>query len=220
MENKLPWIIVAITIFFSCVSESAQLRRQLQSPEPEVRADAAKRLGELRDKEAVPQLIALVRDTVPVVRFEAVLALGRIGAREAVKPIFEVAKGDKRDDVAMAATKALADIGSSATDPLIKLLTSPRPVVRMTAARGLGRLHAFKAVEPLIHLLRDRDPNVRRAAIAALRRIGDPKGMEAIAQLIASPDRTTEESAEEALSGRGYEEQLNEIRQLLRSFRR
>lgn len=211
---------VAITIFFACVSETTTLRGQLNSPDPVVRANAAKRLGELRDKEAVPHLVKLLKDTVPMVRFEAILALGKVGDREAIQPIFEVAKGDKREDVAMAATKALADIGNSATDPLIKLLTSHRAVVRMTAARGLGRLRISPAVEPLIRLLGDRDPNVRRAAISALRRIGDPKGMEAIARMVTSPDRTTEESAEEALSGRGYEEQLEEVRRLLRSFRR
>ncbi len=218
--KRLILFSVVIGVGFACVSEVVSLRRQLNSPDPQVRADAAKRLGELRDRVAVPKLVTLLKDSVPLARFEAALALGKIGAPEAVEPLFEIANRDEREDVALAGTKALGDIGPKATEALIRLLGSPRAVVRLTAARGLGRMRAVAAVERLIQLLDDGDRNVRKAAISALRRIGDQRGMEAITRKLASPDQEIAAEAEEGLSGRGYQEQIEELRQLLRYYQR
>jgi HEAT repeat protein len=209
---------IGVLFVFTCVSESVRLRQQLNSADPAIRADACERLGQLRDKKAAPLLIKLLQDTVPAVRFSAALALGNIGSAEAVAPLTRAIENEPREDVAMAMTRALADLGPPAIEPLIKLTGSIKPLVRMTACRGLGRIGAHQAVEPLVRRIDDPDPNVRRAAIFALRRIGDERGLEAIARRVQSPDWRTEENAEQALSGRGYEEQLERIRQILRRF--
>lgn len=201
-----------------CVSEASRLRQQLNSPDPQIRANACERVGQLKDRTAVLVLIKLLQDTCPIVRFNAALALGDIGDTAAAGALTQAIVPEPRDDVAMAMAKALADLGPPAIPALIKLTNSTKPVVRMTACWELGRIGAHQAVEPLIRRLDDHDPNVRRAAIFALRRIGDERGLEAIARQVQSPDWRTEESAEQALSGRGYEQQLQRARQLLRRF--
>lgn len=209
-----------ITLLIFCTSEIARLHRQLSAREPQKRAAAAKRLGELHDQNSLPLLLPLLNDSSPEVRFEVALALGKIGNPDAITSLAEAIKTEPREDVAMVMTKSLGNLGPAAIDPLINLTVTSRPLVRMTACRALGRIGSHRAVDPLIRRLDDPDPNVRKTAIIALRRIGDPKGMEAIARKITSPDRTTEQTAEEALSGRGYDEQLDQIRHLLRTLRR
>ncbi len=220
MPENWRKLTLAIILLFACVSETARLRRQLTSSDPELRAQAAKRLGELKDKPSVPLLLTLLEDSMPAVRFEAGLALGNIGGPQAIEPLFDAIQKEPQEDIAMAFTKALGDLGAKALDRLIILTSAPRRLVRMTACRALGRIGSNKAVDPLIQRLNDPDPQVRKAAISALRRIGDPKGMDAIARKLASPDYTTEQAAEQALSGSGYEEQMDEIRSILRRLNR
>jgi len=213
-------LLLATLLILACQSETARLRKQLTSLDPELRADAAKRLGELKDKPSVPLLLNLLKDSVPVVRFEAGLALGKIGAKQAIEPLFNAITKEPQEDIAMAFTKALGDLGVDALDYLITLISAPRRLVRITACQALGKIGANKAVDPLIGRLNDPDPQVRKAAISALRRIGDPKGMAAIERKLASPDYTTQQAAEQALSGPGYEQQLDEIRSILRRLNR
>jgi len=220
VKGKYSLLIIIALLVVICDSETARLRRALGSFEPDVRATACKRLGELKDKNSVALLIKLLTDSVPVVRFNAALALGNIGDKSAIEPLGRTAKRESLSDVAMAMTKALADFGPPAIPVLIELLSSPLPAVRLTACQGLGRIRAHQAVDVLIRRLDDPDRLVRRAAIFALRRIGDRRGLEAITHKLAGSDRDAEADAEEALSGRGYDEQLERARQLLRSFRR
>lgn len=183
------------------------------------RAKACERLGQLKDKNAVPLLIELLADTIPLVRLNAALALAKIKDETALPHLAQRAEKEPQDEVRMAMVRALADFGQGGIAPLIELTNSLNPLVRKAACQGLGRIGGHQAVEPLIRHLDDPDFNVRRAAIIALRRIGDPRGLEAIARRVQSPDPATEEAAAEALSGRGYEEQLNRIKHLLRQFR-
>ncbi|MGQ9677972.1 MAG: HEAT repeat domain-containing protein [bacterium] len=216
------WRQVFLTVFFllACSSETTRLHKQLLAPDAELRARAAKRLGELKDKTALPLLINLLKDSLPVVRFEAGLALGKIGDPGAIEPLFNAVKRENHEEIAILFTRALGNFGAKALDPLINLTSSPLGVVRKTACQSLGRIGSNKAVDPLVRCLDDRDPQVRKAAILALRKIGDHRGMEAIARKIATPDYTTEQAAEDALSGRGYEESIDQIRSLLNQFNR
>jgi len=214
----LTGVILAAWIATGCVSEAARARKGLQSPDPDVRAQSAEKLGRLRDREAVPRLIALLEDSIPAVRFEAALALGRIGDQRAVEPLAQAAGQEPRDDIAVAEVKSLTDLGPAAIEPLLRLTSAAKPFVRAMACRGLGQLRATKAVDPLIRLLDDRNGVVRRSAIRALRTIGDARGLEAIMQKVSEPNPEVESEAIDALSGPGYEEELNRVRGLLRRF--
>ncbi|MEO0086120.1 MAG: HEAT repeat domain-containing protein [candidate division WOR-3 bacterium] len=220
MRTRWLRFAAAMLMLAACVSAVARARAGLKSDDPRTRAESARFLGEQRDKVAVPELCRLAQDSFAEVRFEVAIALGRIGDKRAVEPLFEACRAETRDDVASAQVKGLTDLGGPAIGALVELLGSPRPVVRTMAASGLGRLRANQGVERLIWLLDDRVVMVRKAAARALRRIGDPRGLDALARQIESPDRETELNAEEELSGRGYDEQLDQLRALLRHGQR
>jgi HEAT repeat protein len=219
MLGKIGLLILLLVVPDSCKNEVQRLRRDLSSPSPEVRAYAARRLGELRDRNSVPLLIRALNDSALIVSFEAALALGKIRDRSALIPLRELAGAGGKQDLAIAATKAIADFGLDGRDYLIELLDSPNPLIRLIACQGLGQIGANQAVEPLIRKLDDTDPLVRKAALRALRRIGDPRGMEAIIRKISSPDRITEQSVEEVLSGEGYPRDWEQFQPILRKLR-
>ncbi len=64
----------------------------LQDNDPEIRAQAAKWLGDIRYKEAGDKLIPLLKDTDSRARFFAAEALGRIMYEPAINPIIEILK--------------------------------------------------------------------------------------------------------------------------------
>lgn len=64
---------------------AVQVRRELFSPNPELRYEAARACGELQLTEAVPELEELVDDADPEVQEAALWALGQIGGDRARK---------------------------------------------------------------------------------------------------------------------------------------
>jgi HEAT repeat protein len=74
--------------------------KELGSPHPQLRFEAARACGELEAMEAVPRLIELLRDDDSEVRLCAAVALGKIGgpeAREALEQCLESADESMRE---------------------------------------------------------------------------------------------------------------------------
>jgi HEAT repeat protein len=205
-----------VLLLASCGSKLPKLRTQLNDPDPDKKIAAIQALVDAKDTASVPLIIALLQDTVPDVRKEAAMGLGKIGDRRACQPLADFYDKEKVEDVQDAGIRALVRLGRYSVEPLIGLLSSIRPVVRSGAARALGKLQARRAVDPLISLLRDRNQDVRMDAIFALRQIGDERGRDAIASVVQDTNPDIEGAAERALSGEGYQEQLNKAKRVVR----
>jgi HEAT repeat protein len=167
-----------------------------------VRGQAAEALGELRDAEAVPYLIAAlkIRDLAPHTRSpawsagQAAEALGKIGDPRAIPALlpllgsrdcFQASQfGGTHSPLGAEAAKALGKL-SGAAEPLMQLLDSRAPRVRVDAAKALGVMKEQRAVPLLLRCLSNDkalqaetwwlfdDTNPNRAAIKALGEIGD-----------------------------------------------
>jgi HEAT repeat protein len=136
-------------------------------------------------KPAVKPLIADLSADDPLVRRQAVDALGRIGDRRAVVPLIETLR-DGDSLVRGHAVEALGRLKDPrAVAPLIVILRSKEqpPHVRMSAAEALGTIGDPSAVEPLILALLDAYWGVRSRAAQALGRLKDPR---AVAPLIGA----------------------------------
>jgi len=214
--KNLPVLLAAILFLAACSDPVARARENLASDDPEVRAAAARYLSEKRDKEAAPRLVRMLDDEDVGVREAVVRALGNIGAREAAQPLAELYSKEDDRDVRLAASRAMASIGTPSVEPLVGILASPRPEVRAGAARILGRIGSQRAVDPLIRLIDDPDADVRKAAIHSLRSIGGSRALDAIARAVQDRDRDVESAAEDELGGRGYEGQLDRARRFVR----
>lgn len=68
--------------------------QELDSPDPQIRYEAARASGELEVKAAVPRLIELLHDADREVQSAAITALGQIGGKEARRALIELIQGD------------------------------------------------------------------------------------------------------------------------------
>jgi quinoprotein glucose dehydrogenase len=112
----------------------------LQDNDSEIRAQAAKWLGDIRYKKAGNNLIPLLKDTFSRARFFAAEALGRIAFEPAINPIIEMLKANNDEDTYLrhAGSLALARIGKA--EPIIALSTSPSRALRIAAVVALRRM--------------------------------------------------------------------------------
>ncbi len=137
-----------------------------------IRGEAAGLLGTFKDPRAVGPLLSLLRDQDRSVREAAIDALRSIGA-PAVDAVgtYLTAPDLSVQESASAILAAIAD--ERVLVPLIASLHSEDWIVRMHAAKALGRVRNAGAIEPLIPLLQDKVKAVREEAAAALAAIGD-----------------------------------------------
>jgi HEAT repeat protein len=121
-------------------TRSADILPFLSDTESEVRAQAAKLLGDVRHAPASPLLLPLLEDESSRVRFFATEALGRIGHSSAVEPILQMLEENDDRDVYLrhGGAIALARIGES--EPLARLSVHPSRAVRIAAVVALRRM--------------------------------------------------------------------------------
>lgn len=118
----------------------AQLLKNLNSGKTDVRIQAIKKLGKLKDKKAVAPLIKLFKDKDPIVAWEAVKALGQIRDKRATGPLIKLLSG-KYWDMRWAAVNALGNIRDKrAAQPLQNALDDDHQFVRSAAERALRKL--------------------------------------------------------------------------------
>jgi HEAT repeat protein len=162
-------------------SAVADLQKALGDQVLEVRIDAIAALAEIgsASKPVVPDLTALLSDEeLPALRQSAAYALGRIGsdAKSAAPALHRMAASRSNIERTVAAW-ALVQIAPDAENvkmaiPLLiqALEKSPRPEVRIEAARALGQIGSGSA--PVAAALKaasnDSDAAVRKAAEEAL----------------------------------------------------
>lgn len=136
----------------------------LQDPDYEIRAQAAKMLGDNRYKPAADALIPLLGDEQPRVRFFATEALGRMEWLPAFDGIIRMLEANSDEDVYLrhGGAIALARIGDE--DALEGLSEHPSRAVRVAAVVALRRLES----PGVVRFLEDSDEYVVTNAARAI----------------------------------------------------
>jgi aryl-alcohol dehydrogenase-like predicted oxidoreductase len=148
------------------LDESAQVRREaveavdttalpgryalrqalLADEDAEVRASAARRLGDARDRRFTAALIEALFDPMPSVRDRAWRALARLGAGELLPQVDRAIREEPVWWVRRAAIRAAASVaGSGALELLLRALEDPFWRVRNAAVQALGWLGETEA---------------------------------------------------------------------------
>jgi quinoprotein glucose dehydrogenase len=114
----------------------------LGATDAEVRAQAAKMIGDVRYAAVAGDLVPLLRDPAARPRFFAAEALGRIAHRPAVQPLIAMLEANDDRDVYLrhAATLALARIGD--VEPVAALAAHPSRALRIAAVVALRRMRS------------------------------------------------------------------------------
>ncbi|NUQ62777.1 MAG: HEAT repeat domain-containing protein [Pirellulales bacterium] len=143
--------------------------------------------GRRLDREAVPDLLELLKVPNTHVTIHAIQALRSIGDRAAVPALIEILRTSPEAILQNNALLALEDLRDRKAVPvLIELLGDPDASLRQQCARVLGVFRAEESVPALARLLSDKTKpadNIHRVdemAEKALRRIGTREAIDAI----------------------------------------
>ncbi len=167
------------------------------------RAGAARALGKLGVVDAVPLLVAVMRDPqedARSVKQAAARALGELRAPEAIPLLMK--ELETRDEWA---SPRLADIlvsfGETAVPQLLEsLVDEAHANSRAWAAQVLGKIGSQRAVAPLLQRLHDRSEQVRMAVAEALGALGDRRATNELVQIaLRDPVGTVRAEAARAL---------------------
>lgn len=140
---------------------TAALVGLLKSPDPELRAQAAKALGETPIKDA-SRLIAALEDTSDRVRFFAALSLGRLRIKEAFEPLLTLAlHAADRNDPYLRHAAVIGLSGCASEQELLTLSGHALPGMRLSS---LLTLHRLKHTG-VNRFLFDHSPSIRQEAI-------------------------------------------------------
>ena len=136
----------------------------LDDSDAEVRAQAAKVLGDRRCVNAYEGLIKLLNDASPRTRFFAAMSLGKLGRREALPAIYAMLRENADQDPYLrhAGVMALTWIGD--TDALPAAAKASSSAVRMAALLAMRRLHR----DEIAVFLNDTDPAIVLEAARAI----------------------------------------------------
>lgn len=183
----------------------------LKDNDPEIQAQAAKWLGDIRYTKAGKELIANLTHENARVRFFSAEALGRAKNQDAIQPLIALLESNNDEDAYLrhAATYALSQIGK--IEPLAALSSHPSKAVRLGAVLALRRLESPE----LAKFLNDSDEYI---VTETARAIHDDFSVEAalpaLGALLSSTTFQNEPLIRRAISANqrvGKEENLNHL---------
>jgi len=182
-------------------TEHAVLINLLQDADSEIRAQAAKVLGDANTTAATEKLLPLLADKNPRAQLYAAQALGRIRAESAIAPLVDMLEANNEQDVYLrhAGAIALGRIGNQ--EALGKLATHPSEAVRIAAVVALKQMES----PALALFLNDKSEFV---VTNAARAINDDNlvvdALPALAKLIDQPVFTNEALLRRAINANVY----------------
>ena len=156
---------------------SDALRNALTDSDAEVRAAAAKALGDARDKSAAAAITALLSDAEPRVSFQAAMATGKLAHREALPEVWKLIAA-AGDDPYLRHAGVMALVGTGDIENIVATAASGNPAARMAAVLALRRLER----QEVARFLADSDSRVK---VEAARAIYDVPIAAALPQLAA-----------------------------------
>ncbi|MEX0685306.1 MAG: HEAT repeat domain-containing protein [Balneolales bacterium] len=136
----------------------------LKDADSEIRAQAAKMLGDVSYKPASEFLMPLLKDGNSRVRFFATEALGRIGYAQALNPIIEMLEANDDQDVYLRHGGAIALERIGDDKAIAELANHPSRAVRIAAVVALKRLESPE----IISFLKDDDEFIVTNAARAI----------------------------------------------------
>ncbi|VTR95451.1 heme-binding protein : Membrane-bound dehydrogenase domain protein OS=Pirellula staleyi (strain ATCC 27377 / DSM 6068 / ICPB 4128) GN=Psta_0686 PE=4 SV=1: GSDH: HEAT_2: Cytochrom_C [Gemmata massiliana] len=173
---------------------------RLTDADDEVRAQAAKLVGDVGSVSAAATLVERLTDANPRVRFFAAQSLGKLKHKPAVGPLFDVLKANKDEDafIRHACVAALTRIADA--DSVVARSGDPSAAVRMAVVLVQRKL----ADQRVAKLLADADPLVRTEAARAIHDLPMddllPPLAAQLAKLVASPIADSDALARRAIN--------------------
>ncbi|MCG8555551.1 MAG: sulfatase-like hydrolase/transferase [Proteobacteria bacterium] len=150
----------------------------------ELRVEASRILGRLRDQGARASLLVAMKSSNPDLSAEASIALGRLGDEAAGVRLRQLVHAEEPTLRTRAAVSLAVLRDTAAVPGLIDALwLAPTSYEREDAVRWLGRLGDPDALEPLLTLLPD--VRLRYLVVVALGQLGDHRAYDALVDVLS-----------------------------------
>lgn len=149
----------------------------LTDPEFEIRAQAAKVLGEEAHTSAATQIVPLLKDKNLRVRFHAAIALGQLDYHPAIDPLFEMLRENADKDAYLRHAGVMGLYLISDNAGLLKHAKDSSPAVRRAIVLVLRRLRDPRIAE----FLHDADSTIFAEAARAINDVPIPDAMHELA---------------------------------------
>ena len=163
-----------------------QLRKSIDAPNPEERAEAIRTIADLRDQRGTPAMLELLTYEQPSVRAAAARGLGHLERKEARKQI-EQLLNDPIPPVRESAASALADLGGNESVPaLTRGLRDGAFTVRAAVVAALLQLgQPYETVASAVReLMQQSDTGARSSAAFALGKATEANAAGAVQMLV------------------------------------
>ena len=154
-----------------------------KDPDPEIRAQLARVCGDAKFAVSESALVQLCKDSKPRVRSLAAIAVGRLKAKSAVGPLFEVLAENADADPTLRHAAVMGLIGTCDVETLIAARKRSSHQERMGAVLALRRLEHPGIAE----FLNDPEPLIVLEAARAIHDVPIPRAMPALAAMISQP---------------------------------
>ncbi len=176
----------------------------LESPNWEIRIQAARGLAKVKSERAIPQLVHMLLTDTPWVAAriaDQLVAYGPIAVPFLMENVRDEHRGHLVDPrILAAAVRILGMIGDLRAAPVIqRLLDHPEPEVRIAAASALGSAGTGNSIPLLLEALEDAAWQVRAASASALAAFSDPAATEPVARLLTDRSWWVRQNAAAAL---------------------
>lgn len=135
-----------------------------QDDDPEIRAQAAKVAGDGKLHEAQSELINLLRDISPRVRFFAALGLGKLGRPDALEPIFQMIRENSDHDLFVRHAGIMALVWINDMNAIISAAKDSSSSVRLASLLAMRRLNRPE----IAMFLYDSQPQIVLEAVRAI----------------------------------------------------
>ncbi len=185
----------------------------LEDDDEEVRAAAARALGQISCPRSVDLLIACLKNEGRGgdARRAAAESLGKLKAPRAIEPLIAVF-----DDVQWKAHAAVTAMGRAALGPLKKTLEHEDPKLRIGAVKALGAMKTPEAIDLVMAAIGDKNHDVRRTVVWVLKESKDPRAARTLEVALDDKDPYVRSWAARALGEVGDAESVEPLIAALR----
>ncbi|MBN1672269.1 MAG: HEAT repeat domain-containing protein [Kiritimatiellae bacterium] len=177
---------------------------------------AADVLGQMGESRAAGPLAGMLRSDEPDVKGTAINVLPKLGEAAVPELLALLAGAGGDDDLRGWIVLVLGEVGDKrAVQPLLPLLASRDPYVRLNTFEALGKIGDPSAVPALEHELAHPDARIRRRAAEALARIQGGNALAGLARAMTDRDETVRALAARGLGGQPSDAARTALRKAL-----
>jgi len=160
------------------------VRALLADGDPEVRAQAAKTLGDLRDGDSFDRFVSLLSDPSARARFHAAMGLARLGRGGCAARVLAMLRENAGSDPFLAHAGVMALAGAGSAEELIAAASDPSAAVRIAVLLAFRR----QASPEIARFLRDPDQALVAEAARAIHDVPIAPALPALAGLVLPED--------------------------------